>query len=197
MTCIAIIPARGGSRRIPRKNIKLFHGKPIIAYSIEAAKKSGLFDRIIVSTDDMEIAEVARQYGAEAVMRNWDDPNGDMGTQEVMRRVLLQLGITDGLACCIYPTAPLMCVEDLKEGYLVTVDSRSHCYAVSVGAKPLRDAGQFYWGTVRAFVMSWELWTFPTAAVAVNERRVCDINTPDDWLRAEEMYAKLHGAHGT
>jgi N-acylneuraminate cytidylyltransferase len=192
MVAVAVIPARGGSTRIPGKNIKPFHGKPIIAYSIETAHSSGLFDRIIVSTDSDEIAQVARQYDAEVLMRPADMAHNDVGTQAVMRYVLgEQLSLVSGLACCIYPTAPLMLEEDLFYGCgQVNYGAR---YAMSVGDAPLADAGQWYWGRVSSFVEELPLIHPRTAMVPIPSDRVCDINTFDDWNRAEELYKKLKG----
>jgi len=115
---IAIIPARGGSKRIPRKNIKNFHGKPIIAYSIEIAKKSGCFDRIIVSTDDDEIATVARAYGAEVpFMRPADVSDDHATTNAVIQHSIGELKLEDNdNLCCIYATAPFLESSSIKEG---------------------------------------------------------------------------------
>ena len=117
---IAVIPARGGSKRIPRKNIKIFNQKPIIAWSIEAAKSSGLFNHIIVSTDDLEIAEVARQYGAEVpFMRPYDLSNDYATTAAVITHATkwaLNEFVSLNAICCIYPAAPLIEVTDLKIG---------------------------------------------------------------------------------
>jgi len=194
MGAIAIIPARGGSTRIPKKNIRDFHGKPIIAYSIETAQKSGLFDRIIVSTDSEEIERVAWQYGAEVLTRSADMAHNDIGTQAILRYVLdEQLGLRHGLACCIYPTAPLMLEEDLLTGYRLVGEYHTHRYAMSVGDAPLADAGQWYWGWVSSFVTGLPLIATQTAIVPIPAARVCDINTFDDWSRAEELYKKLKG----
>jgi pseudaminic acid cytidylyltransferase len=118
---IAIIPARGGSKRIPRKNIKPFHGKPLIAYSIEVALQSKLFERVIVSTDDEEIAEVAREYGAEApFIRPKALADDFTGTDDVVRHAIVWLeerGETFDFACTIYATAPLLQARYLAEGY--------------------------------------------------------------------------------
>jgi pseudaminic acid cytidylyltransferase len=118
---IAIIPARGGSKRIPRKNIKTFCGKPMIAWSIEAAKSSGIFDRIIVTTDDIEIAEIAKKWGAEAPFIRPPHLSDDFaGTSEVVAHALqwyLDEGHTVSAACCIYATAPFVQVEDLVKSY--------------------------------------------------------------------------------
>jgi len=117
---IAVIPARGGSKRIPRKNIKDFCGKPLIAYSIEAALDSELFDRVIVSTDDQEIAEVARQYGAEVPFMRPSELSGDFtATTPVIAHAIKELqkeGPVE-IACCIYATAPFIQVKYLKEAY--------------------------------------------------------------------------------
>lgn len=120
---IAIIPARGGSKRIPRKNIKLFHGKPMIAYSIEAAQKSGCFDKIIVSTDDQEIADVAKQYGAEVPFIRPADISDDFATTlDVMQHAInwckQQLWNVE-LVCCIYATAPFILPEYIQHGLKV------------------------------------------------------------------------------
>lgn len=115
---IAIIPARGGSKRIPRKNIKDFCGKPMIAYSIEAAQKSGCFDRIIVSTDDIEIASVAKQYGAEVPFTRPDDISDDYATTlDVIAHAISELKLAYNTnICCIYATAPLISCIKLAEG---------------------------------------------------------------------------------
>lgn len=115
---VAIIPARGGSKRIPRKNIRPFLGRPIIAYSIETAINSGLFDEVMVSTDDQEIATIAKEYGAHVpFFRSPETSNDHAGIAEVIREVLLryeELGSKFDLFCCILPTAPLIIAEDLK-----------------------------------------------------------------------------------
>jgi len=118
---ICIIPARGGSKRIPRKNIREFYGKPMIAWSIEVAKQSGLFDRIVVSTDDPEIAEIAKSYGAEIPFLRTPELADDFtGTIPVIAdaiRRLRVLGHNDSEICCIYPTAPFITVHDLQDGF--------------------------------------------------------------------------------
>ena len=121
MRNIAIIPARGGSKRIPRKNIKYFMGKPIIAYSIEAALKSNLFDVVMVSTDDDEIADFARQYGAEVpFMRSEQTANDFATTNDVLKEVIscyAERGHRFDYMCCIYATAPLVQSGDLAEAF--------------------------------------------------------------------------------
>ena len=118
---IAIIPARGGSKRIPRKNIKDFLGKPIIAYSIEAALKSELFDEVMVSTDDEEIAEIARKCGANVPFaRSTENANDYATTVDVLVEVLeayKNLNQTFEVGCCIYPTAPFVSAETLQKAF--------------------------------------------------------------------------------
>lgn len=122
MNRICIIPARGGSKRIPKKNIKDFLGKPIIAYSIEAAIKSGLFDEVMVSTDDDDIATIAIQYGAKVpFMRSMANSNDYATTFEVLKEVLEEYSLKEHkefeYACCIYPTAPFVNNEKLSNAY--------------------------------------------------------------------------------
>ena len=121
MSRLCIIPARGGSKRIPRKNVKPFLGRPIIAYSIELALKSGLFDTVMVSTDDAEIAECAIKHGAEVPFFRSEVTSNDYATtQAVLEEVLREYsnrGIYWSSLFCIYPTAPLAQLESIKEGY--------------------------------------------------------------------------------
>jgi len=117
---LCIIPARGGSKRIPKKNIKEFCGKPLIAYSIEVAKESNLFDKIVVSTDSEEIAKVAKKYGAEVQMRPAKLADDYTGTGDVVKYVvdtLKQEGFSFEYICTIYATAPFLQVKYLKEGF--------------------------------------------------------------------------------
>lgn len=118
MSSLAIITARGGSKRIPRKNIKEFCGKPIIAYSIEAALKSGLFDEVMVSTDDNEIAQIAREYGASVpFMRSAEASNDTATSATVLEEVLNEYaarGCSFDTVCCLYPTAPFVTAGELQ-----------------------------------------------------------------------------------
>lgn len=138
MKNIAIIPARGGNKRIPRKNIKSFMGKPIIAYSIEAALQSGLFEEVMVSTDDDEIAGIARECGAKVpFMRSAETSNDYAGTADVILEVLEMyemLGRKFDTVCCIYPTAPFVTLDRLTEAYSKLtegIDSVFTCVAYS------------------------------------------------------------------
>lgn len=119
MKRLAIITARGGSKRIPRKNIMPFLGKPIVAYSIIAAKESGMFDEVMVSTDDEEIAQIAKEYGANVpFMRSNETANDYAGTDDVLLEVIKEYekrGSKFDLVCCLYPTAPFVTAEKIKD----------------------------------------------------------------------------------
>lgn len=189
MTAIAIIPARGGSTRIPGKNWKVFHGRPIIEYSIETAQKSGLFDQIVVSTNSEGIANVAMAMDAMVVWRPAYLEENFIGTQMVASYTMSQFKDWTEYACCIYPTAPLMEPGDLQTGLaLLRNNEVLHDFAMAVGTEPLRDAGQWYWGTAAAFKENRSLISPRTIMWPIPENRVCDINTMDDWHKAELMY---------
>lgn len=139
---IAIIPARGGSKRIPKKNIKIFSGKPMISYSIEAAKKSGLFDRIIVSTDSEEIAAVAREYGAEVpFMRPAELSDDYTPTASVIKHAIEWLknnGDKPDYVCCVYATSPLLQPQYLVDGYnLIFNNQVSSVFSVTTFPFPI------------------------------------------------------------
>lgn len=190
MSCVAIIPARGGSRRIPKKNIRDFHGKPILAYSIETAKAAGLFDQIVVSTDDDEIRDVAWSYGAKYLEREPEFARDEVGTKAVMARAIKQLELDAAdTVVCIYPCAPLIEPGDLQWGINLLV-LRPAYFVVSIGTEPLADAGAFYCSLAN----HWDhpavpIYGIRTAYYPLPPQRVCDINTPEDWARAEELYA--------
>jgi N-acylneuraminate cytidylyltransferase len=224
---IAIIPARGGSKRIPRKNIKPFAGKPIIAYSIETALKSGLFDKVIVSTDDEEIASVAASFGAKIpFMRPKELSDDHTGTMVVINHAiqyLLDLGYTFSNVCCIYATAPFVHARYLQEGYeKLTNSNKSYSFSVTSFPFPIQravritsdntvepfnkdhiftrsqdleeafhDAGQFYWGTVDAFLNNIVIFSNASIPVVLPRHLVQDIDTEEDWNRAELMYRAL------
>jgi N-acylneuraminate cytidylyltransferase len=218
---IAVIPARGGSKRIPRKNIKPFGGKPMIAWSIEAAKSSGLFERIIVSTDDAEIAEVAKKWGAEVpFMRPAELSNDYAATTEVIAHAAqwaLDQGLDVKAVCCIYATAPFVVTDDLKRGWdALNSGDWDYAFTVTDFAAPifrsfkqtpegglemffpehfatrsqdlpaaLHDAGQFYWGRPAAWLEGKRIFDRRSKPVVIPRWRVQDIDTPDDWERAE------------
>ena len=140
---IGLIIARGGSKRIPKKNIKNFHGKPIISYSIEAAKKSGIFERIIVSTDSREIAAVANDYGAETPFIRPDDISDDLSTTaSVISHAIDWLSIKKEEPeniCCIYATAPFLQSEYLIEGYNNIINENcTSSFAVTTYSFPIQ-----------------------------------------------------------
>jgi len=133
---IAIIPARGGSKRIPRKNIKLFAGRPVISYAISAAKKTGLFSRIIVSSDDEEIIQIAKKYGAEAPFIRPHNLSDDMtSTSPVINHAIdFCLSKSDNIenVCCIYPCVPLISSKDIQKSLDMMLENKSDsCFPVS------------------------------------------------------------------
>lgn len=142
---LAIIPARGGSKRIPRKNIKPFCGKPMIAWSIEAALQSGCFDQIVVSTDDAEIAEIARQHGAQVpFVRPAELSDDHTGTTAVIAHAInwfVAQGQTPTQVCCLYATAPFVSAEDLRRGLTVLTETGSdYAFSVTSYAFPIQRA---------------------------------------------------------
>lgn len=226
---VAIIPARGGSKRIPRKNIREFCRKPIIAWPIEAAASSGCFDRIVVSTEDPEIAEVARQAGAEIpFLRPFELADDHTVTIAVIRHAVQWLKKNDtapSLVCCIYATAPFVSPADLARGQTALKEADAS-YALSVTNFPFpiqravriteknrlamfypehaytrsqdleeayHDAGQFYWGQPKAWINGEPLFGERTVPVLIPRHRVQDIDTEEDWRRAEAMFQVLLG----
>lgn len=142
MSSLCIIPARGGSKRIPRKNIKSFMGKPIIAYSIEAALNSGIFDEVMVSTDDEEIADVARQYGASVPFLRSPETSNDYATTvdvllEVVNTYKEQEKIFD-VICCLYSTAPFVTSERLIEAASQICDNVDACFTIVQYSYPIQ-----------------------------------------------------------
>ena len=142
---LAIIPARGGSKRIPRKNIKSFGGRPIIAWSIQAAQDAGIFDRIIVSTDDEEIAAVAQEYGADIpFIRPVDLADDFTGTASVIIHAIkwyIERGFDFEQVCCIYPTAPFIHAEDIRNGSeILRTSGAKFAFSVTSFAFPIQRA---------------------------------------------------------
>ncbi|WP_323585939.1 pseudaminic acid cytidylyltransferase [Aliarcobacter butzleri] len=224
--CVAIIPARGGSKRIPKKNIKNFHGKPLIAYSIEVALKSKLFDKVVVSTDDEEIAKVAKEFGAEVPFLRPKELSDDFtGTGAVINHAinfLKEQGENIDFVCTIYATAPLLQEKYLIKAYEKIKDSNAK-NAFSCTSMPFpiqrtfkitsnerckmfwpenflkrsqdleeafQDAGQFYWTNLN--IKSDEI-TFGKDSIPIILPRylVQDIDTLEDWQRAEFMYEAI------
>ncbi len=140
---LAVIPARGGSKRIPRKNLRLFCGKPMIVWSIEAALESACFERVVVSTDDEEIAELAREHGAEVpFVRPAELSDDHTGTTPVVAHAARSCGAAgEDLVCCIYATAPFLRAEDLVRGREVLEASEAEfSFAVTSFASPIQRA---------------------------------------------------------
>ncbi|PPA03389.1 pseudaminic acid cytidylyltransferase [Pseudomonas sp. MWU12-2312b] len=228
MNSVAIIPARGGSKRIPRKNLKLFDGVPMIVRSIRTAIDSGLFSQVVVSTDDPAIAELARSAGAQVpFMRPAALADDFTGTAAVIAHALQALreqGQQFDYACCIYATAPLLQARFLKQGLQLLEQHPDRSFAFSVcdfgfpvqraltvgdqGAltalypefretrsqdlpAAYQDAGQFYWGRSKAWLNGEVLYSPASLPVMLPRFLVQDIDTPEDWKRAEYLYAAL------
>lgn len=225
---IAVIPARGGSKRIPRKNIRIFCGKPIIAYSIAAARQTGLFDQVVVSTDDDEIATVARDLGATTpFIRPKEIADDFTGTNAVVKHAVTWFNAQSNVvthACCLYATAPLVQARFIAEGYeALSRSDAAFAFSVTSYAFPIQravritpdgrvdaiypehrmtrsqdlehayhDAGQFYWGTARAFLEAMPLFAPHSIGVILPRHLVQDIDTPEDWERAELMYRAIN-----
>ncbi|MEG0063193.1 MAG: pseudaminic acid cytidylyltransferase [Pseudomonas sp.] len=224
MSNVVIIPARGGSKRIPRKNLAPFDGVPMIVRSIRTALDSGLFDQVVVSTDDAEIADVARAHGAEVpFLRPAQLADDFTGTAAVIVHALQQLPAFD-YACCVYATAPLLQVRYLREGFELLEQHPDKSFAFSVcnfgfpvqraltldgqGAltalypefrdtrsqdlpEAFQDAGQFYWGRSDAWLRGEVVYSPASLPVILPRHLVQDIDTPEDWKRAEYLYAAL------
>jgi pseudaminic acid cytidylyltransferase len=220
---ICIIPARGGSKRIPQKNIKDFLGKPIIVYSIEEALKSKLFDRVIVSTDDKDIAKIAEKFGAEVPFIRPKELSDDFtGTNDVVSHAinfLIKQGEKLDYVCCIYATAPFISQKYLIEGFeYLKNSSKLFAFSVTSFAFPIQraikiedgklsmfypkyltarsqdlkesyhDAGQFYWGKAKAFLSNENMFSEKSVPIVLPRYLVQDIDTMEDWNRAEFMY---------
>lgn len=228
---VAVIPARGGSRRIPDKNILPFAGRPIIEYSIELARESLLFDRILVSTDSEEIATVAREAGAEVPFMRPENLSGNhTPTAPVVRHAVGWLAKNEfkvDWVCCIYATAPFLQTKYLEKGlrkmretpgcefaFSVTSYSSPIFRALKIGEdgfvsmfwpenqemrsqdlpEAYHDAGQFYWGTPQAFSKHDGMYTSHAVPVLLPRHLVHDIDTPEDWKRAELIFKNLQCA---
>jgi pseudaminic acid cytidylyltransferase len=224
---IAIIPARGGSKRIPRKNIKNFYGKPMISYAINAALASAIFDHVVVTSDDNEIMDLATRYGAEVFFRRPRRLSDDITpTVPVIAHAIQECSIFYGsnidYICCIYPTNPFLLASDLitslTQFQLADVD---YCFPVTEFPSSVHraltqdedgvvlpmfpenqlkrtqdlpsayyDAGQFYWGRKSSWLQNPFLHS-SSLGYAIPSWRVVDIDSPDDWSRAEVIYSSF------
>ena len=222
---IAIITARGGSKRIPGKNIKIFCGKPIIAYSIEAAKSSGVFEEVMVSTDSEKIAGIALEYGASVPFFRSEETSNDYATTaDVIVEVLdkyKSMGLEYDSFACIYPTAPFLTSEDLKDAICLLDGSDAVLSVVKYSFPPQRaflirdgkvayqypeyervrsqdlepiyhDCGQFYMCKCSSFFRYSSLILPTTKPYILPEEKVQDIDTMSDWILAEAKYKALH-----
>ena len=223
---IAVIPARSGSKRIPRKNIKEFYGKPMIAWAISIAQKSGLFGKIIVSTDDEEIAKISRNFGAETPylrpIELADDFTTTVPVISHAARYCYDQGWKVEHLCCIYPCVPFLQVIDLSYALdLAITQNVDFVYPVTEYVHPIQramrrdsvgqmqffnpeyeltrtqdleksyhDAGQFYWGKISAWMEQKKMHT-SGLAMPIPNWRVVDIDSIDDWNRAELYFEAL------
>lgn len=220
---VCLIPARGGSKRIPRKNIRLFCGKPMLAWSIQAAERSGCFDSIIVSTDDFEIASVAREYGAEVPFFRPSELASDYAsTQSVVKHAISWFdsnSLQFDYICCLYATAPFVQPSELSLGRDHLIASRSNTVVFSATSYPFpiqravrmsqngyssmfqstffgsrsqdleeayHDAGQFYWATPDTWLCTTNFFEGGRPLI-LPRWRVQDIDTEEDWIRAEML----------
>lgn len=225
---LAVIPARGGSKRIRGKNVRFFCGRPIMAYSIDAVLESGIFDRVIVSTDDEVIAQTAEKLGAEVPFRRPPELSGDVTPTVPVIRHAVEWVEKNWAApvqvCCVYPTAPFLRAEDLCEGQRCLSEHPGTDFVVSAtdfgfpvqralqaqadGTMELlypehdvtrsqdlpetfHDAGQFYWGTPGAWSAHDGFFKAVTRIVRLPRYRVQDIDTEEDWKRAEWIFRAM------
>lgn len=222
---LAVIPARGGSKRVPRKNVKAFCGRPMIAWSISAAIESGCFDRIIVSTDDDEIAAVAVGLGAEVPFRRPARLADDVTpTVPVVAHAVewQQQSASVSQVCCVYATAPFIRPEDLRAGLALLDDGVDYVFPATTYDFPIQrgirvdaagrvsmlhpehletrsqdleeayhDAGQFYWGHATTWLTGRPIFGDRSRVLRLPRHRVQDIDTSEDWERAELIFRAL------
>jgi pseudaminic acid cytidylyltransferase len=224
---LAVIPARGGSKRIPRKNIRPFAGRPMIGYAIGAAQASGLFDHVVVSTDDDEIAAIALELGAEVPFRRpaelADDHTPTVPVVAHAVRTCDEFGWVASEICCIYACVPMIEAADIAQGLDLLDGNPGVAYTFPVVAFPsaiqralrrgpdgvtrpffpehqqtrtqdlepaFHDAGQFYWGRRDAWLQGLSIHG-NASTIVLPEWRVVDIDTEDDWMRAEALHRAL------
>ncbi|QXR07561.1 pseudaminic acid cytidylyltransferase [Acinetobacter lwoffii] len=226
---LAVIPARGGSKRIPRKNIKTFHGQPMIAWSVQAAIDSGCFDEVWVSTDDEEIAAVVQAYGAKVPFLRPAHLSDDFATTaDVMSHAVKEFDKLNhtlpDYICCLYATAPFVTKADLVQGLEKIKNNSDLNYVFSATTYPFpiqraiklnaddtvemfspqyfnvrsqdleeawHDAGQFYWGTAEAWLNKAMIFASQSSVVELPRFRVQDIDTQEDWDRAEWLFKAI------
>ena len=221
MRPVAVIPARGGSKRIPKKNIRHFHGVPLLGRAVTLGLDSGLFESVIVSTDDPEIAEIAAFYGADVPFLRSAELSGDLvGTVAVVANMVDALKCSgDQAVCCLYATTPLLKPHDLLKSYEEFITSSSDfCIAATSFDFPVQrafeitggkccltnpefestrsqdlpelfhDAGAFYWAKASVWMMEKSMYAHNSIPYLLPRYRVQDIDTEEDWIRAELMF---------
>ena len=223
MKPIAIIPARGGSKRIPRKNIKFFGGAPIISYPIQELIKSNIFDSIYVSTDDSEIAEIAKYCGAKVPsLRSKKLADDITTTVEVIQAAIIDFGLDKQKTrqiCCVYPTTPFLNSEDVQQGlkilqegdwdYVISANKLNFLPQRTFMVGPnkrvkqhfdqfenkrtqdidpsYRDAAQFYWGRASTWLARLPIFSSKSTIIEILRENTFDIDTMEDWDRAESL----------
>jgi pseudaminic acid cytidylyltransferase len=227
---VSVIPARGGSKRIPRKNVQPFLGDPLIVRTLQVVQASGAFDRVVVSTDDNEVAALARDAGAEVPFRRPAELSDDhTGTRPVIQHAIRELERHQdrplGLVCCVYATAVFATPTSLVEARSLLLDSGvSFVFTATTFPAPIQralrrlpdgscemfqpehlltrsqdleeayhDAGQFYWGTREAWLSNEPTFGRSSRLFVLPRWRVQDIDTPEDWHRAELMLRAAGG----
>lgn len=224
---LCVIPARGGSKRIPRKNIKNFCGQPMIGYSIKAALATNYFDHVVVSTDDEEIADVAESLGASVPFKRPEELSNDFAaTLPVIKHAIDWFennGLSPTEVCCLYATAPFVQSTALKDAHKQMLASKAeYCFSVTSFAFPIQraikineeqrvemffpenfsirsqdleeayhDAGQFYWGKTDAWKQEKPFFSDVASPFILPRYLVQDIDTLEDWRRAELMFNVL------
>ena len=225
---IAVIPARGGSKRIPNKNIKSFSGKPMIQWSIEAAQEANIFDQIIVSTDDETIAAISKDLGALVPFKRSDSLSDDFtNITDVVAdacRWMKEEDIDPKIVCCLYATAAFLRPTDLIDAYrIINLSDWQYVFSVAEFSSPifrsfqqtdtqgvkmffpehfesrsqdlpqaLYDAGMFYMGRTDAWLQRLKIFENHSFPLKIPSWRVQDIDTPEDWVRAEQMAKYIH-----
>jgi len=202
--CIAIITAREGSKRIKNKNIISFFGKPIISYSIKAAKKSKLFQDIIVSTDSKKIKKISLQHGASVpFLRSKKLADDKTGTHKVVKNFLKNSKKKYDYVCCIYPTAPLIRYKDLIKGYEKLKKNKSkYIFSANLvkkskkkfftrGQNKFEDSGQFYWGTYNKWMKNSNLIGKESLIIKIPLSNAHDLNDFDDLKILQKKSLKL------
>lgn len=194
---VCVIPARGGSKRILGKNIRMFYGKPLIQYSIEAAQKAEIFDHIIVSTDDPNIGMIAADLGAEVPFVRPDGLADDETSMlDVVQHALQWLKNVESYepdyTCCLFATVPMITTTELRRAHAYLKLDKKIDYIVPI-AEWLKDPGRWYFGKSSCFIRRTPLIDRGTRMMRVEPEICIDINTTTDLAKAEEMYINFKG----